>query len=284
MAQTKLTNLVDPQVMADMISGKLAKKIRFAPFATIDTTLSGNPGSTITVPKYAYIGDADDVAEGVAMEPALLTATTSQVKVKKAGKAVELTDEALLSEYGSPLDEAAAQIALAIAAKVDVDCYAALLAGTQLYDGSSATISYDGLVNAADVFLEEGDMPESKAIFVNPKQVTQLRLDPQFRDINKYPIQTTITGVIGTIAGIQIVPSRKVVATEGIYKCPMIMLSTPDQTGDETPALTIYLKRDINVESDRDVLAKTTVISADEHYACSLSNDAKAVVASFKEE
>ena len=67
MAQTKLTNLINPEVMAPMISAKLPKKIKFSPIAKIDDTLAGQPGNTITVPKYAYIGDAEDVAEGVAM-------------------------------------------------------------------------------------------------------------------------------------------------------------------------------------------------------------------------
>lgn len=40
MAQTKLANLVNPQVMADMVSAALPKKIKFAPIARIDTTWS----------------------------------------------------------------------------------------------------------------------------------------------------------------------------------------------------------------------------------------------------
>ena len=53
MAITKLANLVDPQVMADMVPAKLPKKIKFSPIARIDNTLVGRPGSTIIVPKYA---------------------------------------------------------------------------------------------------------------------------------------------------------------------------------------------------------------------------------------
>ena len=53
MPQTKLANLVDPKVMADMVSAKLPKKIKFSPIARIDNTLVGRPGSTIIVPKYA---------------------------------------------------------------------------------------------------------------------------------------------------------------------------------------------------------------------------------------
>lgn len=53
MAVTMLNNLIDPEVMARMVSARLPKKIKFSPIARIDTTLVGQPGSTITVPKYA---------------------------------------------------------------------------------------------------------------------------------------------------------------------------------------------------------------------------------------
>ena len=53
MAMTYLSNLVDPEVMARMVSANLPKKIKFSPISRIDTTLVGQPGSTITVPKYA---------------------------------------------------------------------------------------------------------------------------------------------------------------------------------------------------------------------------------------
>ena len=61
---TKLSELIDPEVMGDMVSARIPKKLRVAPFAKIDDTLQGVPGDTITVPAYTYIGDASDVAEG----------------------------------------------------------------------------------------------------------------------------------------------------------------------------------------------------------------------------
>lgn len=53
MTTTKLENLINPQVMADMLTAQIPKKIKVTPFAKIDTTLQGRPGDTITVPKYA---------------------------------------------------------------------------------------------------------------------------------------------------------------------------------------------------------------------------------------
>lgn len=282
MPQTKLVSLINPEVMAQMISASLPKAIKFSPLAKVDKTLVARPGNTITIPKFAYIGDAEDVAEGVAMGTVVLTATTTEATVKKAGKAVELTDEAVLSGYGDPVGEANKQLKMSIAAKIDNDCLEVLDDATLQYDGSVNTISYDGIVDAVDVFNEEDQAP--KVIFVHPKQITQLRKDPDFKDINKYPLQTIMTGVIGAIAGCQVIPSKKIKLNEGgTAYINYIVKTATEETGEEVaPAITIYLKKDVDVEDDRDILAKTTVISVDEHYVAALSNDSKVVKASFK--
>ena len=75
---TMSTDMVIPQVWADMISAKLPAALKFTKFAKVDNTLVGRPGDTISVPKYDYIGDAEDVAEGTAITPVKLT---KQVKV-----------------------------------------------------------------------------------------------------------------------------------------------------------------------------------------------------------
>lgn len=277
---TKIADLIDPEVMADMINAKLPQKIKITPYAKIDTTLVGQPGDEITVPKYSYIGDAEDVAEGVAMGSTKLATSSTKTKVKKAGKAVTITDEAVLSGYGNPVGEATNQLAMSVASKVDNDGMDELQKATLSYDGSAGVISYAGIVGAVDLFEEEDMFP--KIMYVHPKQVTQIRLDPDFRDINKYPLQTMMTGVIGEIAGCQIIPSRKVPLKSGNYLCPIVKTASDPETDEETPALTIYLKRDVLVENDRDILAKTTTIAADKHYTVSLSNESKVVIAKFK--
>lgn len=337
---TVLGNLINPEVMAGMISATLPKKIKFSRIASVDTTLEGQAGDTITVPKYAYIGDAEDVAEGVAMGTVSLTATTTKVTVKKAGKATEISDEAILSAHGDTVGESVNQLAMALASKIDADTVNVLNGASLKYNGTASKIGYTGIVNAIDMLQDESDEPVAKVIFVHPSQITQLRLDADFKDLNKYPVPVIMTGAIGTIAGAQIVVSKRVqkfayykdntngtitivadsanedttnkhLATiqptcfgelavgdkvvsvaDGFYINPIVVVDANDPNEDSnadkfstsSPALTIYLKRAVNVETDRDILKKTNVISIDEHYVVALTNDSKVVLGQFKAE
>jgi N4-gp56 family major capsid protein len=279
---TMIADLINPQVMADMISAKIPMKLVVAPFAKVDTTLAGRPGNTITVPQYAYIGDAEDIAEGIAAETVKLATSTTDVTVKKAMKAVELTDEAVLSGYGNPVGETNSQLAKAIASKIDSDAMDALQTAQLVYDGSASVIKYTGVVDAIDLFDEE--VNTDKVIFVHPKQVTQLRKDADFISADKYTGDVVMTGEIGKIANCRVVAAKKVPLDEGgaNYLCPIVKLNNDAETEEDAPALTIYLKRDTNVETDRVSLARKTDISVDKHYAVALSNTAKVVVAKFK--
>ena len=283
MTQTKIANLVNPEVMGDMIAAKIPKKLQVIPFAAIDRTLEGVPGDTITVPSYTYIGDAEDVNEGVEAGVVVLGTSTKKATIKKAMKAVELTDEAVLSGYGDPVGNAENQLALSVASKIDNDAMDALLkTNTRKYDSKTKAISYEVIVDAIDLFEEE--VNTEKVMFVNPKQVTTLRKDPNFISADKYPNQVVMTGEIGMIANARIVSTKKVAldTTSAFYTCPIIKLTHDDETEKDTAALTVYLKRDPNVEVDRKSLKRTTEISIDEFYTVAVSDDSKVVLAEIK--
>lgn len=277
---TTLNKLIDPEVMAPMISAKIASAIVATPFAKIDTTLVGEPGSSIKVPKYIYIGDAEDLAEGVTADKTQLTTTSATYTVKKAVKQVELTDEAVLSGYGNPVGETNAQLAKSIASKVDNDVMAQLKGAQLGYNGAETGISYDEVVNAIDVLNEEENV--EKVMFIHPKQVSQLRKDTNFISNDKYPGNVIMRGEIGMIANTRIVPSKKAVNDAGTYFLnPIVELRPESQTGDETAAVTIFLKRDVNLETQRELGNYTTLIGADEHYVAALTDESKVVVAKF---
>ena len=282
---TKLADLINPEVMADMISAKVKEKIVVTPFARIDDTLVGRPGDTITVPQYAYIGDAEDIAEGVACGTVKLETSSTQFKVKKAMKAVDLTDEAVLSGYGNPVGETNNQLAKSVASKMDADAMAVItnVDTIQLkYGDGSASIAYKGIVEAIDLFDEE--VQSEKVMFVHPKQVTELRKDADFISADKYDNEVVMKGEIGMICGARIVPSKRVPLdeTQAFFLNPIVKLSADSETEDETAAVTIYMKRDVNVETERDTLSRKTVISVDEMYGAALTDTSKVVLASFK--
>ena len=268
--QTKLTNLFNPQVVGDLIATELPKKIKMMPFAEVDNTLQGVAGNTITIPKFAYIGEAEDVAEGVEAGTVLLTATTSQATVKKAVKAVEITDEAALSGYGDPVGEATRQITMSLADKIDSDCMKAVCGAAKVVNKGTGAINYAAVVDAVDAFEEEDD--EAKVLFIHPKQLTALRKDAEFIDRNKYGADVMMTGAIGMIAGCQVMVSKKVPVLENVYSNPIL----------KAGALALYMKRKVNPETERNVLASTTILKADEHYVAAIKDESKVVVLKAK--
>ena len=141
---TYLSNLFNPQVVADLLDTKLTNKMVFAPLARIDRTLEGRAGNTVTMPYYSYIGMASQVSEGYDSPLTRLTQTTTSVTVIKFGKAAQITDEAALSAYGDALDEAATQIVTSLDDAIDNALLAALAANSaseQNYATSGSTVA-----------------------------------------------------------------------------------------------------------------------------------------------
>lgn len=262
MVQTQLQDMVDPQVLAEMIREELESKIRFSPLARVDNTLVGRPGSTVTVPKWKYIGDAEDVEEGQAIDLTKLESETEDFTIKKAGKGVEITDEAALSGYGDPIGEAGEQLMTSIAQKVDNDVLAALESTTLTYE-SAEGITFDAVDEAQGIFNDEDTEP--MVLVANPRDVAKLRKSAgnDWTRASDLGDNIIVSGAFGEVLGAQVIRSRKV--EEGTAYLV------------KAGALAIYLKRDVDVEDDRDIIHKTTVITADQHYGAHLYDESKAV-------
>ena len=274
MTQTKIAQMVNPEVLADMVSAKLPKMIKFTPLAYVERELVGQPGNTVTVAKWVYSGDAKDITEGEAIVPDQLTTDKSTMTIKKAGKGVEVTDEALLSGYGDPLGQAAHQISLAIANKVDNDLVVEAKKATQYVDDAPTTGA--ALNKALAVFEDEEDA--RYVALVNPKDAIDLRADTVKEWVRGSEIgaNIVISGTFGETHGVQIVRSKKVEKGKGfLVKVSAVETDTDDVA--KYGAFVINLKRDVAVETDRDILKKTTVITGDEHYGVYLYDPTKVV-------
>jgi len=251
---TNVTTLVngdvfDPQVVSDMINAKVAKKAVMTGYIKVDSTLSGVPGSTVTVPRWGYIGEAVDLEEGQPIDTTKMAFTTAQYGIKKIGKGVMLTDEAQLSGYGNPMGTATNQIAMSISEKLDNDRVAVLYESQNIVDASTAAIKYTAIVDGVDMFGEEEE--SKKVILIHSKQKTQLRKDPDFLSADKFGPGVMATGAIGRIAGCDVVVSNKVKLEEGVYLNPIIKLNNDAETEDDLPAITYFLKRGNLVEHER---------------------------------
>ena len=277
---TKLAQLINPEVMADMVSAKADKAVRVLPYAKVDTTLQGQAGDTISIPKYGYIGEAVEVAEGEDIPVRQMSVSSEQHTIKKAGVGGILTDEAVLSGYGNPVGELTNQMAKSIAGKCDTDAYEELVKAPTIYVANDV-ISYNEIVKAEDLFEEETNT--QKAMFIHPKQTTHLRLDPNFIDKSKYGNEVMINGEIGMVSNTRLVSTKKVRVESGAYLNPIVKLEEDTETEDSSPALTVFLKRDTNVESERIARNRTTEITGDKMYVVALTNETKVIVAKMKE-
>ena len=285
MAVSMMSNMINPEVMGDMINAKIEALAKITPYAKVDTTLQGVPGDTKTVPTWDYIGDAEDVAEGAEVGLTTMSASTTTFTIKKAMKAVGLTQEAINSGLGNPVGQAESQLAKAIVGKVDNDLLAAAMTAKNIVGDGTATIGYAGIVDAVTKFEDEEDGIE-KVMFISPKQEATLLKDSDFVSADKFQAGVAVNGAIGKIAGCWIKKSNKIKANSGVFTNPIIKLE-PDSaeteyTEDELPALTIFLKKDTTVDTEWFPKKQEHDITACKYYGVALTNAAKVVLAKFK--
>ena len=268
MATTNLAALIDPEVMGAMIQAQLPKAIKFSGIAPIDTTLQGQPGSTITIPKFKYIGDAKDVAEGAAIDYTAMVTDKESHTIKKVAKGVELTDEAVLSGFGDPVGEGQRQVRMSIASKIDNDI---------LEEGLKATLTVKSDINIdlidtientfvdAPDAIEDDTTGQTGVLFLSYKDAAKLRKEAgqNWTRASELSDNILISGAFGELLGWVIVRSKKV--TEG------------HALAVKTGAMKTYLKRDLFPEAERDITKKLNRFNADQHYVVAIVDETKLV-------
>jgi hypothetical protein len=184
-----------------------------------------------------------------------MSTSTTQVTVKKAGKGIEITDEAVLSGHGDVVGEGRKQLKMSVANKIDNDFFA---------DLGNATLTASGAMGYATIFAGRAKFKEAVnqpvVLIVSPNNYVKIASEMVSLESND---QALISGVVGKYAGAQVVVSGKVNDATAYLVAP--------------GALGLLLKRNVQVETDRDIIAKLTVITADEHYATYLKDESKAV-------
>ena len=259
MTITKLENMINPQVLASMVDGELEFALKFTNIATVDHTLVGRAGNTVSLPAFKMIGEAVDVAEGEAIPVEALATEMENVTVKKAGKGVRITDEAILSGYGDPLGQASKQLAKSIASKVDSDVMACLdEIGPEMTinKGLSAEVVSEALVKFGE------DIEGQKVLLISPAQLHALKQDPTWLSVQELGKEALVEGAIGQIHGCDVVISNRIDEANYIVK---------------PGAVAIYLKRETSLETERIPSIRATELTVDKHYTVHLADVTKAI-------
>lgn len=277
MALTELKNLVNPEVMADLVQKKLHDLIRFLPLAEVDNTLVGRPGDTLTLPSYSYIGDASVLGEGSVLTPASLNAGSVSATVHKLAQGVELTDEAVLSGYGDPMGQAAMQIATALANGYDKEMLTVLkgISAPMLWETASTTtaLAAADVNNALELFGEDIDVGE-KVLVCSPRLYTKIRnTNSSWLPASEIAADRIIRGAVGEIYGCQVIVSNKLKEDDELDEVAFIV---------KPGALRLISKRDTMVETDRNILKFSTVITGSKHAVCYLFDSSKAIKMAVK--
>ena len=125
----------------------------------------------------------------------------------------------------------------------------------------------DEVANALVKFGE--DIDGEKVLLIAPEQLAQLRVNENWIPATDMGVQALMSGVIGMIWGCQVVISNKIKLDLVSGKFTNFIV--------KPGALAIYMKRDTLLETDRDIVNKSTVMTVDKHYVSYLYDASKAI-------
>jgi N4-gp56 family major capsid protein len=283
---TFLADLFDPEVVAAFVNAKLPFAIKYAPLATVDTTLVGRPGSTITVPVWGLSNEAQVVAEGGTIPLDKLHHQEKDYTIHKIAKGFAITDEAILSGLGDPVGQASLQTVNAMAQKLD----AAILATM----ATEAGVVYDAdVLDPANIldFFNQLDISFAEfetgggIVYTHPVVAARIRKAAAAEWLRASALGDSIitSGVIGEVFGWQVAVSNRLHYTTGGGEDPVVdhyeavAVKTGLDPQTNTTPITLFLKRDTQVESDRDITTKQNFMTADKHFAVALTDPTRVV-------
>jgi len=265
MANTVYPNVVLESKATDL----LTTSVNTRSLMTIDTSLQESAGMKKTINTYTYTGEAEEVAEG--------EGNTSVGSVAYIGKDYTVgvvqqvfgyTDEDVMKDP-QIVDVSMKGATQAMANKLTADFYAALATededGTLLIKSSEfpkgSTIGYEAIVDA----IAEMNVEDESQLFllISPAWKAEIRKDEDYKAAQMGEV--IYNGQIGTIAGIPVIVT-KALSTESE---PYAILCTKE-------AVTCFMKKDVQVEQERDADTRTNKVYLRMVYVVALTDATKA--------
>ena len=272
MAVTQITDVIDPEILANMVLMKLPNNTILIPgvFTTSEFPI-GEKGTVWTIPYNNVLGDLETYQSGTDLTPQKLTQANYQmVVIRKA--AVYSSDKIVpIAAYKDPQDSISTQLATQTIPEMYMKTQIYILEGgipaANRYDGSAADISAAS-VRAAKLLLGDkadslryilmhskqfGDLDAAGAVVYQPKNTIYPLYGTQTTDIGLPPDPANM---VATVAGLIIYVSDNCTTVAGSPTNYVAYL-----LGDN--AMGHFWQQNLNIDLDRDVLAKEDLISPD---------------------
>lgn len=260
MSNTVYSNKVIEAKAKDILS----TKINARSMMTIDDSLVGTAGMVKTINTYTYTGTAEEVAAGAGnTSRGSIAYVGKDYTVKMVQQAFDYLDEDFMKD--NVIVDMGIQGATSVMSnKMTSDFYAALAtanSGTELVQKvtfpKGKEISYDAIVDAISALNVED---ESGVFVIIPNAwKAALRKDADYKAARMGEV--VYNGQVGTIAGIP------VVATKALTGKAYVLTKE---------AVTLFLKKDVEVEQDRDADKRKNSIYLRDCYVCALTDATKA--------
>lgn len=268
MSNTVFANKVIESKATDLLSTKLNHRS----LMTIDTELQGSEGMTKTINTYTYAGEAEILGVGVgstAGKRGSVSYVGKDYTVQCVQEAFDYFDEDFMKD-SNVVDmgvKGATDVMTNLLTSKFYEALATkqaeqeLVGKTEFVKGGA--ISYDTVVDAiADMKVED----ESKLVLVLPTEwKADIRKDTDYKAAQLGEV--VYNGQVGTIAGIPVVCTKVLNATAG--NAAKAYLLTPE-------AVTLFIKKNVEVEQDRDKDKRLNSIYLREYYICALTDATKA--------
>ena len=252
MANTVFENKVIEAKATDL----LLTKVNARTLMTIDNSLAETEGQTKTINRYLYNGHVEVLEDGQKNSyRGTVGFSGYDYKVKRVQQVFDYTD----SDYQK--DNSVVDIALEganqlMANKMTEDFYAELAKSQNVYTWGEGKFRYDVVV---DVIAEMGVEDESKLILAIPTAwKADIRKDEDFKSARMGEI--LFNGQIGSIAGIPVIATNALDGTAYLFT---------------TEAVRLIMKKDVEVEQDRDIETKTNTVVLSSYYICALVDESK---------
>lgn len=282
MATITSEDLFDPEVWADEAQAQFEGQVVIGTSAAVieNNTLTGQPGSKVKFPKWTALGEIEDIAESDAITPEALTQEASEAVIKEAAKGVEYTDTADLVGMGDIETEALRQFGVLSARKVDSDlikvAQEVITGGHKKVDGTArdskpyqhtitgGKITWDGLVDGLELFGDEFEPSDFAGLYLRAEQRSQIMKDDTFIRASELDAaggagSQVRRGFIGEVAGLPVFITNRLPQGHA-----MVL---------RRGSLGLFYKRRPLIERDRDILARTNVVTINMHYAVKRLND-----------